>query len=273
MILPETTPVFIYGLCHPITGELRYVGVSLNPQIRYNLHMSKSKNKTTHCASWIRSLKALGIKPDLFIIEESDEQNSAELERFWIGYLRFVGCRLTNMLDGGDHAGGHTKTPEVRKKMSEAAKKRGISPETRAKCIARNIGRKQTAEHIQKVILSRRDYIHSEETRLKISVSNTGKKRNDATKEKLCQSWEIRKTSTEWEAIREKMTFCPRLYSITSPEGETLIVNNLSAFCREHGLNQITAGRVARGLRTVYEGKFVTHYKGWIIKYADKPSD
>lgn len=44
-------------------------------------------------------------------------------------------------------------------------------------------------------------------------------------------------------------------YKLTSPEGVTYIVSNLTVFCREHGLTRENIRKVARGNRT--------HCKGW----------
>lgn len=89
---------FIYILCHPITGELRYVGKANNPRQRLSSHLGS--NHKVPVSNWIRSLKSKGLLPVMEVIEETDDWMTAE--RFWICHLRFLGFRLLNLTEGGD---------------------------------------------------------------------------------------------------------------------------------------------------------------------------
>jgi hypothetical protein len=80
---------------------------------------------STHKANWLRQLLAAGLKPEVEV-----------LETHFIAYFRSIGCRLTNLTDGGD----------------------GL------------LGRKVSAE-----------------TRRRISLSNTGKKRSDLSRQMMSQ--------------------------------------------------------------------------------------
>lgn len=73
--------IIIYGLCHPITEELRYVGMtsqSLSTRLNNHLRRLSSKNPT-YCQSWIKSLKKENLKPEIF---ELDTVSYNEWE-FW----------------------------------------------------------------------------------------------------------------------------------------------------------------------------------------------
>ena len=58
-------------------------------------------------------------------LECSNDKIAYDLERGLIKCIRNMGIRLTNFTDGGE--GGVNPIPESRKKLSEAAKKRGVS--------------------------------------------------------------------------------------------------------------------------------------------------
>lgn len=115
---PRTSgPKFIvYGLIDPRNGEIRYVGKSSN-----GLHRPKTHyfNKDpTHRTHWIQVLKRLGINYEVTTLEVLESYDGLEeSEIFWIGYLRFVGARLTNHTSGGEGSPGRKLSPESIAKM------------------------------------------------------------------------------------------------------------------------------------------------------------
>lgn len=99
----SVAPVYIYGLVDPRSGLLRYVGKSNNPSWRLSQHIHPKLSNKTPVAQWCRSLVRGGFMPRIEVIEEVPENLEwQEVERFWIGYLRFIGCNLLNLADGGD---------------------------------------------------------------------------------------------------------------------------------------------------------------------------
>ena len=58
-------------------------------------------------------------------LECSDDKTAFELERGLIKCIKSMEVKLVNFTDGGE--GGPNPTPETRKKLSDAAKKRGVS--------------------------------------------------------------------------------------------------------------------------------------------------
>jgi predicted GIY-YIG superfamily endonuclease len=48
--------VYIYTLSCPLTNDIRYIGQSTNPKVRYRRHISDSKKRKDHKSNWIRSL-------------------------------------------------------------------------------------------------------------------------------------------------------------------------------------------------------------------------
>ena len=194
--------VFIYSLSDPINSEVRYVGKTTNMKKRLRDHLRDRRNN--YKTSWISSLLNDGKLPIIESLEEvegADESVWQEAERFWITSLRFLGCRLVNLVDGG--IGGINPSAETRLKHSLAMKGKKKSPEHIAKLIAfRNTpeykarqsdlsrGRKHSKEMRQKMSAARigiprsKEHIESAaaglrtaECRLKMSLANTGKKR------------------------------------------------------------------------------------------------
>ena len=113
--------LLIYGLVDPRTGELRYVGKSTSGLKRPRNHCSPSHLKyKTHCAAWIRSLIAIGIRPDIVILDESPFAGNDTLEQaeiFWIAYWRAVGADLTNHTAGGEGLRGRRHSEETKYKI------------------------------------------------------------------------------------------------------------------------------------------------------------
>lgn len=99
----------------------------------------------------------------------SDHETAYELERGLIKRLRAMGVSLANFTAGGD--GGKDPCPETRKRMSEAAKRRGVS---KACAEARNTAKKGkplSEEHRAKIRASLLGRKFSEEHRRNISKS------------------------------------------------------------------------------------------------------
>lgn len=91
---------YIYGLIDPETNEMRYVGKSNNPKVRYQSHLTDKKSNP-HKTSWIKSLSNRGLKPKLVILEETTQDKWEERERYWIKHYQDEGAPLVNILEGG----------------------------------------------------------------------------------------------------------------------------------------------------------------------------
>jgi len=106
----------------------------------------------------------------------------------WYGRKDLGTGILRNKTDGGEGASGVSMTNETRKKMSIAAKKRGVSKEHmelltklskgkklseehKSILILSNIGKKRSDEHVAKMVAARKGKIISEETRAKMRAS------------------------------------------------------------------------------------------------------
>ena len=136
--------VYIYGLIDRITNELKYIGKSVNPKSRYRKHLQESNKKNSYKDNWIYSLSLKNQKPELIIIDEVDEDDWMFWEKHYISYFKFIGCKLTNISEGGENP------PNLR-------------------------GRKRTKDEIDRISKSNKDKKRSFETKLNISLSKKGK--------------------------------------------------------------------------------------------------
>lgn len=98
---------FIYILIDPITGKIRYVGQTDDPNKRLKCHWRdrlQKKNLRNHKAHWIAKLwQDYRVKPSMDIIETLNAESMEELESilnerelYWINHYLDRGCDLTN---------------------------------------------------------------------------------------------------------------------------------------------------------------------------------
>ncbi|HZM34757.1 MAG TPA: NUMOD3 domain-containing DNA-binding protein, partial [Burkholderiales bacterium] len=137
-----TRAVYIYGLADPISGQVRYVGKTVqSPTIRLSQHICHRSRNRTKCSSWIRHLQNKGLQPEMFILEESNESAWREAEQFWIASLRLAGCDLCNLTDGGLGPSGYRLSEERKHRIAFALRGCNRSDETRHKISLAKIGK------------------------------------------------------------------------------------------------------------------------------------
>lgn len=108
----------IYGLRHPETGELRYIGKANDAKKRMASHMRDAKRKRTPLYDWINTLSA---PPVMDVMHEcAPDQDWRYVERLAIAHGRKMGVRLLNLADGGDQP---SQSPEQRAANGRAAVK------------------------------------------------------------------------------------------------------------------------------------------------------
>ena len=155
---------------------------------RLKLHLKDRKQ--TYKSAWIDSLRDLGLIPKmeiLEVIENSNDLDWQEVERFYIIYLRFLGFNLCNLDSGGRN--GKTPGEETRRKMSARRKGKKLSLETRERMRSSHGLRFTNMAHSKEVRLkignAHRGKLVSSETRAKLAKASTGKVISKETKEKL----------------------------------------------------------------------------------------
>lgn len=118
--------VYIYSLADPRTGEVRYVGKSINLKKRIDNHLHIRKK--SHCSSWIQSLKTLKLKPIFEILDCVPKEEWVFWEQWWICQMKAWGFRLTNHTIGGEGQSGTKQSEESNKKRSLSLKGRKLGP-------------------------------------------------------------------------------------------------------------------------------------------------
>lgn len=174
----------IYALVDPCTSEVRYVGWSKDPEVRYRWHLDNAIDhvENTRKACWIRSLVRKNRYPELKILETGCGDWAAA-ERWWIKFYREeVGVRLTNMTDGGEGMSGFTYAPGSRENMSVAARRRWscnrqsiIESQNRGKSIMTEDQRLMAND---KRSLKQRGRIFTDDHRRKLSIALGGNRNN-----------------------------------------------------------------------------------------------
>lgn len=168
----DTSKYLIYFLCDPDTGYIRYVGKSTSGIERAYSHAYPSilkREAHTHKARWIQKLKRERKFYKIYLIK-GDFKSHLELkwhERFYIAYLRLLGCDLLNVTSGGD---GEIWTERLKPRPP-------ISEETREKMRLASLGQKRALGHKK-----------SEESKAKSRERMLGKVHSEETKAKMRQA-------------------------------------------------------------------------------------
>jgi predicted GIY-YIG superfamily endonuclease len=92
-------PTYIYALLDPDTGEIHYVGKTVDLERRYKDHL-RARDKTPK-DRWIKKLAQSKKQPDLKVLEKCAERNWAAKEKYWIDSLKRKGSPLLNQAPGG----------------------------------------------------------------------------------------------------------------------------------------------------------------------------
>lgn len=185
-ISPRVT--YIYGLVDPRTSQLRYIGKSNNPRVRYTKHVNEKA--ISHKCSWIQQLRSVGLVPWLIILDIIPVNDWKHYEADWITCFR---PQLTNIANGG--VGMNAVTDEIRHKMSLS--KKGRTPHNKGKATSPEARKKQSIaaklkyermtdderaalntkmSEIRDPSAALKGWHHTEEARLKIGVASKGNK-------------------------------------------------------------------------------------------------
>lgn len=160
------------------------------------------------------------------IVEEVDDRNLLdEREKYWIQHYDSVDNGF-NIKEGGKCARGYKQS------QSSIEKRR-----------QKLLGRPLSEKHKQKLSKAHKGKVLSKETVNKMIAYRTGRNLTESCKEKISQS-------------HSKNT-----YELTNKDGTTLIIKNLSKFCKENNLHQSAFVRIMNGERK--------QYKNWTIKKLD----
>lgn len=194
------TAVAVYKIENTITGKL-YIGQSINPEKRYARHFWKNSG----CIKLRNSIQKYGkLAFNMSIVHWCISREEAnELEVFLILECNSV-LKGYNITPGGNGTGagknnpfyGKTHTEEVRKMLSDNAKSRIPSIETRLKMAANSRARVMTEATKNKL----RDRPKSELCSLKTAEANANRIWTNESKDKLRAANIGKKASNETKA-------------------------------------------------------------------------
>lgn len=223
-------PRFAYVHCRP-DGTVFYVGKGA---------LRRAKNLSERNEYHKRVVAKHGRENILIgMLECSTGDIALELERGLIKCLRRNGVKLTNATDGGEK-GTEIISEETKRKLSEAAKKRGVSEACRAATVAARKGNPLSEEQRRKQSETMKGTIFSEEHRANISAS--AKKRG--------VSQQI------IEAARKAK--CKQVLGVHKEKGEKLFASAKAVAEYLDAPQSTTAKKIVSGIV----------YKDWIFRYV-----
>lgn len=156
-------PIKIYVLIDPRNNRVRYVGWTHSTlKERLHGHISDSKRGNNHKQNWIRELAKENLIPIIETIEETIYSKRVEREQYWIKY--YGRENLVNGTDGGEGKIGAIASDKVKEYFSKLFSGEG-NP---------FYGKHHTEETLDKL----RNRKMSDETKEKLIISNTGRKKS-----------------------------------------------------------------------------------------------
>lgn len=98
--LQSDKPISIYALVDPRDNTMRYVGYTATPSIRLTAHLIEARHakRPNRRMAWINQLVAMGLKPEMRILESVSIEDATGRERYWMDTLRESGCELLNAI-------------------------------------------------------------------------------------------------------------------------------------------------------------------------------
>ena len=146
--------VYVYALRDPDTGNVRYVGKTIDPRDRYQSYMSPSVQENENhlpVIRWVKKLREREHYPVMYLIECVAEAVWEERERHWISFYRAKGLDLLNIQAGGGGQSGFIRPQEVKDKISATLQGHPVAPETRQQLSEALTGRTAAPSTVAKV--------------------------------------------------------------------------------------------------------------------------
>ena len=114
---------FVYTLIDPRTGVVAYIGITDNPNRRFQAHLDDTKTNGEKRA-WIEQLQSEHLEPRMEIIEIVETREEVlEREKYWIQHYTSLGIAITNMVYSKPKTLFQSQAPEGYYTATEAAEK------------------------------------------------------------------------------------------------------------------------------------------------------
>lgn len=143
----------------------KYVGKAKNLSKRHKAHLKDRFRYNTWFYKWLNKQIIENKQYFVDVLEEVNDKNWQEREKYWIQHIKKLNYELTNMTDGGDGNNNQVFSTESIRKRAQSQIGRVLSEETKEKIRQGHLGK-----------------IVSEETRQKIREANLGKKYTEEQK-------------------------------------------------------------------------------------------
>ncbi len=121
---------YIYTLTDPNTQQVRYVGKTINPKVRFRSH-KKDKKGRSYRVNWIKSLRKQKLFPIFEILDIVDNNDWEFWEQYWICQFKVWGFKLVNANAKGTGAINFKHSEETKKRISISSTNRKHSEETK----------------------------------------------------------------------------------------------------------------------------------------------
>lgn len=243
----------IYSLADPLTGQIRYVGITIcSIKKRFGEHISRAKGQgRTHRDCWIKSLLAKGLLPIIAALEQGIGDQWQDRERHWIAELRKTND-LVNLTDGGEGTPGFKMPRDAVEKI--AAMKRGTKyPPGRKSAM---FGKHHSPQAVEKIRLAGTGRHHTEESRKKVSRAKMGKLLSEEHRAKL-KAWHSGKTLSEEHKNHIAASTTNRKPVLCVETGQ--VFASITAAAHHYGVTETTVNQsVRKGVRC----------KGYCHKFA-----
>jgi hypothetical protein len=216
----------------------------------------------------------------VFIQEGLTEREALDLEIYCIklyGRVNMGTGILRNLTDGGEGVCGLQFSEETRRRLSEINKGKKLSEETKARISRGGKGKKLKDETKQKIGQANacNEYELTAPDGSKYVTSNLSEfaREHNLCVPNICAVANGRRNHADgWTAkylsrntsekppvsseTRAKMSKSKetKKYELVSPDGEVFITTNVSAFAREHGLQQTCLSAIVSGSRRQHKG-------------------
>lgn len=106
----------LYCIKHPLTQEVRYIGIAKNFKKRVYEHCKLRAQYPV--GRWLIKLHAQNLKPIFEIVESYQTQEELKEAEIWaIKYARICGFRLLNITNGGEGTVGYKHTDATKEKL------------------------------------------------------------------------------------------------------------------------------------------------------------
>lgn len=168
--------------------EIRYVGITKHDDVLVRLKAHKWKARSGNSVrlyNWIRKHYE-----DVVITKVEGDlswEEACTKERQLISELRASNAKLLNLTDGGEGHLGLRPSTETRKRMSKAQTGRVVSEETKKKISLSNSGKKRTIDARKKMSDAKRGRKLTEEHKVNIGKSGIGRMFSSETRKKMSE--------------------------------------------------------------------------------------